>query len=138
MKNIAAFLLITFLAGASCKKNPITPAQEDLIIQILTDGLWSVTLLTVNTTDYTPDFAGYRFKFHENKSVDATYNGAFVKTGTWDASATTMTTSSNFTGATHPLNLVNGTWNITRSGSRFVEATQTIGTDVKSLKMYRE
>jgi len=70
--------------------------------------------------------------------VDASFNGTVVKSGTWDASTSTMTTSSNFTGATHPLNLVNGNWNITRSGSRFVEATQTIGTDVKNLKMYRE
>lgn len=138
MKKLLIFLLASTLLGANCKKPVITPAQQDLLIQIMTDGLWSVTLLTVNSTDYTADFAGYRFKFYENKSVDATFNGNFVKTGTWDASTSTQTTSSNFVGATHPLNLVNGTWSITRSGSRFVEATQTVGTDVKSLKMYRE
>lgn len=138
MKKLLIVLLGSALLGANCKKPVITPAQEDLLIQIMTDGLWSVTLLSVNSTDYTPEFAGYRFKFYENKSVDATFNGSLVKTGTWDASTATMTTSSNFVGATHPLSLVNGSWNITRSGSRFVEATQTVGTDVKSLKMYRE
>ncbi len=137
MKKIAAFLLIIMLAGTSCKKKVIEQ-QKDLIIQLLTEGLWSVTLLTVNTSDYTADFAGYRFKFFEDKSVNATFNGTLVKTGTWDASATTMTTSSNFIGATQPLILVNGNWQITRSGSRFVEATQTNGSEVKSLKMYRE
>lgn len=138
MKKIAAFLLIIILTGASCNKKKIIEEHKDLVIQLLTDGLWSVTLLTVNSTDYTADFAGYRFKFFEDKSVNATFNGTFVKTGTWDASATTMTTSSNFVGATQPLSLVNGNWQINRSGSRFVEATQTNGSEVKSLKMYRE
>jgi hypothetical protein len=138
MKKIAAFVLITLLTAASCSKKKVEEVQKDLLIQIMTDGLWSVTLLTVNTTDYTAAFAGYRFKFYENKNVDATFNGVFERTGTWDASSATMTTSSNFVGATHPIILVNGSWNITRSGSRFVEATQTNGTEVKSLKMYRE
>ena len=138
MKKIVAFLLLTTLVGASCKKEKIIEEQKDLIFQILTDGFWSVTLLTVNTTDNTPDFAGYRFKFKEDKSVDASFNTIFVKTGTWDASTTTMTTTSNFVGATQPLSLLNGTWKIDRSGSRFVEATQTNGTEVKKLKMYRE
>lgn len=138
MKKITAFLLMIMLIGASCKKEKIIEEQKDLIIQILTDGLWSVTLLTVNTTDYTAEFGGYRFKFYENKSVDASFNTAFVKSGTWDASTTTMTTSSNFVGATQPLSLVNGTWKIDRSGSRFIEATQTNGTEVKKIKMYRE
>jgi len=43
MKKIAAIALITLLAGANCKKEP-TPAQQDLLSQILTDGLWSVPL----------------------------------------------------------------------------------------------
>ena len=138
MKKITAFLLLITLIGASCKKEKIIEAQKDLIFQILTDGLWSVTLLTVNTTDYTTDFGGYRFKFYDNKSVDASFNTVFVKSGTWDASTTDMTTTSNFVGATQPLSLLNGTWKIDRSGSRFVEATQTNGTEVKKLKMYRE
>lgn len=138
MKKIAAVILISTLMGASCKKKIVEDVQKDLIIQILTDGHWSITLLTVNTTNYTPDFAGYRFKFYENKNVDATFNTVLVQTGTWDASAATMTTSSNFVGATHPLTLINGSWNIDASSSRIVEATQTIGTDVKKLKMYRE
>ncbi len=138
MKKITAFLLLITLIGASCKKEKIIEAQKDLIFQILTDGFWSVTLLTVNTTDHTTEFAGYRFKFYDNKSVDASFNTIFVKSGTWDASTADMTTTSNFAGATQPLSLLNGTWKIDRSGSRFVEATQTNGTEVKKLKMYRE
>ena len=137
MKKLAVFILASMLIGSSCKKK-IVEQQKDLLVQIMTDGLWSVTLMTVNTTDYTADFAGYRFKFYENKSVDASFNGSFVKAGTWDANASTMTTSSNFVGASHPIMLVNGNWNITRSGSRFVEATQTNGTEVKNMKLYRE
>lgn len=138
MKKVAVFVFASMLLSASCSKKKVEEVKADLLIQILTDGLWSVTLLTVNTTDYTSAFAGYRFKFYENKNVDATFNGVLERTGTWDASSATLTTSSNFVGASHPLVLVNGSWNITRSGSRFVEATQTIGTDVKNLKLYRE
>ncbi len=138
MKKVAIFIFASILLSASCSKKKVEEVKEDLLIQILTDGQWSVTLLTVNTTDYTPAFAGYRFKFYENKNVDATNNGVFEKTGTWDASSASMTTSSNFPGSPNPLALLNGTWNISSASSRIVQATQTVGTDVKSVKLYRE
>ena len=138
MKKVVVFVLASILLSASCSKKKIEEVKEDLLIQILTDGHWAVTLLTVNTTDYTSAFAGYRFKFHENKNVDATFNGVFERTGTWDASSTSMTTSSNFAGAPHPLVLLNGTWNVTQGSSRIVKATQTNGTEVKTVNLYRE
>ncbi|MEO7983058.1 MAG: hypothetical protein ABI688_03145 [Bacteroidota bacterium] len=139
MKKIAIVALLSLMMGANCKKNPIiTPQQQDLLVQIMTDGLWSVTLLNNNGTDMTQDFAGYRFKFYENKTVDATFNGSFVKQGVWDGSAATMTTSTNFTNASHPLIQLNGSWHVDHSGSRFVEATQTVGSVTKNLKLYKE
>ncbi|MCY7310875.1 MAG: hypothetical protein SGI96_09930 [Bacteroidota bacterium] len=138
MKKVAIFIFASILLSASCSKKKVEEVKADLLIQILTDGQWSVTLLTANTTDYTPAFAGHRFKFYENRTVDATNNGILEKTGTWDASSTSMTTSSNFVGATHPLILLNGTWNITQSSSRIVKATQTNGTEVKTVNLYRE
>ena len=138
MKKVAIFIFASILLSASCSKKKVEEVKADLLIQILTDGQWTVTLLTVNTTDHTPAFAGHRFKFYENRTVDATNNGILEKTGTWDASSTSMTTSSNFVGATHPLILLNGTWNITQSSSRIVKATQTNGTEVKTVNLYRE
>lgn len=138
MKKVTFFIFASILLAASCGKEKVEEVKEDLLIQILTDGQWAVTLLTVNTTDNTPAFAGYRFKFYENRNVDATFNGTFERTGIWDASSTSMTTSSNFSGAPNPLALLNGTWNITSATSRIVQATQTVGADVKSVKLYRE
>lgn len=138
MKKIGFIVLASLFLSASCGKEKQEEIKADLLIQIMTAGLWSVTHLSVNTTDHTQAFAGYRFKFYENKNVDATFSGVLEKTGTWDASSATMTTSANFVGASHPLVLVNGNWSIIRSSSRIVEASQTIGTEVKTLKMYRE
>ena len=132
---IMAGSLLLLLTG--CKK-AIENAQDDLVIRAMTDGEWIISSFTVNSTPITPDFSVYKFKYYSNRTVDAINNGSVEKTGTWDASSATMTTSSNFVGASHPLVLVNGSWSITRSGSRFVEATQTIGSEVKSLKLYRE
>ena len=62
-------------------------------------------------------------------------NGTVEKTGTWDGNASTMTTSANFTGATYPLDLINGNWNITKNSWTYVEATQNIGVNTKFMRL---
>ena len=138
MKKIAIFFF--FAAIVSCKKNTTdaTPAQQDLVVKAMTDGKWAITIFTLNGTTITPDFYGYRFKYYENKTVDAIYNGTVQNTGTWDGSASTMTTSANFPGAAYPLTLINGNWRIDRSSWTYVEASQTIGSDTKTMKLVKE
>ena len=135
MKKYIAFIFIILLAG--CKKT-IDNVQEDLVIKAMTDGRWIVTNFTLNATNITVDFATYKFKYYSNKTVDATKNGTLEKTGTWDGNAATMTTSANFAGAVYPLSLINGSWQIVRNGWTYVEATQTIGSDTKTMRLDKE
>ena len=136
MRKLILFIALTTLL-VSCKKT-VQNIQQDLVVLAMTDGRWVVTTLTLNGNNITTDFANYRFKYYSNKTVDAINNGTIEKTGTWDGNAATMTTSANFTGAVYPLNLINGSWNITRNGWTFVEATQTIGSDSKTMKLVKE
>jgi len=130
---LLALLLIGFL---SCRKT-VQNIQEDLVIQAMTSGQWAVTRFTLNGTDITPEFAGYRFKYFSNRTVDALVNGNVQATGNWDGNAANMTTWANFPSATHPLVLINGTWNIDRSSWTYVEATQT-GSDTKTMRLEKQ
>ncbi len=136
MKKIVAFIFM--VAFVSCKKTITDPIQEDLVIKAMTDGKWAVTIFTLNGSDITTDFSSYRFKYYSNKTVDAINGGTVEKTGNWDGNSASMTTWANFTGAVYPLHLINGTWQITRNSWTYVEATQTTGTDVKTMKLVKE
>ncbi len=137
MKIIAVFICATILMAANCKKNPpIIP--EDLVIKTLTDGEWSVTDFKLNGTNLTADFAGRRFKYYANKTIEAKFNGNVTNTGTWDGSQNTMTSTVNFPGAVNPVALVTGTWTFVPTSSRVVDASQNVGGDVKTMRLYRE
>lgn len=136
MKKPALFIALTIMLF-SCKKT-VEQKKEDLVILAMTDGKWAVTIFTLNGTTITPDFANYRFKYYSNKTVDAINSGTVEKTGTWDGNSATMTTSASFTGAAYPLNLINGNWHIDRNSWTFVEASQTIGSDTKTMKLVKE
>lgn len=127
-----AFSLLLLLSG--CKKT-IENAQEDLVIRAMTDGEWVINGFTVQGNNITADFSGYKFKYYSNRTVDAIKNGAVEKTGTWEGNASTMIISANFPAAIHPLNLINGSWLVTRNGWTYVEATQTVGSEVKTLRL---
>lgn len=136
MKKLAFILgLVMLLAG--CKKT-VEQIQQDLVIQAMTDGQWAITIFTVNGTNITTDFTNYRFKYYSNRTVDAINSGTVEKTGTWDGNATTMTTSANFTAAAYPLTLINGNWLITRNSWTYVEATQTSGADIKTMRLEKQ
>ena len=133
MKKLFPVLcIIIFFSG--CKK-AIQNAQQDLVIKAMTDGQWAVTSFTQNGSDVTTDFTGYKFQYYSNKTVDAIKNGTVEKTGTWDGEASTMTTSANFINATTPLSLINGSWHITNNSWTFVVATQTTGSETKTMRL---
>ena len=136
MKKLFLTLLIPLLF-ISCKKT-IQQIQQDLVLKAMTDGEWAITRFTQNGNDITSDFTGYRFKYYENKTVDAKLNGLVQKTGNWDGSASTMTTWANFDNATHPLVLINGSWHIDRNSWIYVEATQTNGSEVKTMRLDKQ
>ena len=136
MKKISSLLLIALLF-MGCKKQ-VQEIQQDLVILAMTSGQWKMTSFSLNGTDRTPDFATYRFKYNSNYTVDAIRNGTVERSGTWNGSASTMTIAANFPGATTPIDLINGNWNITRNGWTYVEATQTQNGDNKSLRLDKE
>lgn len=135
MKKIVFFILIIMLSG--CEKTKQN-AQEDLVIKAMTDGRWLVTSFTLNGSPITSAFTNYKFRYYSNKTVDAINNGTVEKTGTWDGSASTMTTSANFIAAAYPLALINGSWHIDRNSWTYVEASQTVGSETKTMRLDKE
>ena len=136
MKKITAYIFICVLL-AGCKK-AIENAQEDLIVKAMTDGQWVITSFTHNGANITSDFSAYKFQYYSNKTVDAILNGVKERSGNWDGNASAMTTWADFPGSPNPISLINGTWNITKSGWTYVEATQTNGTEVKTLRLDKQ
>lgn len=133
MKKIVSILIITILFSG-CKKT-IENIQEDLVLKAMTDGQWKITNFISNGTTITSDFSTYKFQYHSNKNVDAIKNGVIEITGVWDGNATAMTTFANFNTTAYPMQLINGTWNITKNSWTYVEATQNIGSNTKFLRL---
>lgn len=126
------------LSGCDCKPTIPPKAAEDFLVTIMIDGEWSITNFTESATNYTQDYAGWRFKFYENKTVEAKLNTTPTYMGTWDGSTSSMTFSANFPGAAIPVSRIIGTWSVTATGSRVVEGTMTVGGITKVMKLYRE
>jgi|SRR5688572_25260108 hypothetical protein len=133
MKPIFTICFLLVLS-VSCKK-AVQKVQEDLVIQAMTDGQWAVTSFTEDGNNITASFAGYKFQYYANRTVDAIKNGTVEKTGTWDGDATTMTTWASFTNAGNPLSQVNGAWQILRSGWTYVEAKQIVNGITKIMRL---
>ncbi len=138
MKKFYFILLLISLGFTQCKKT-IENIQEDLVTKAMTDGQWVITKFIYNGTTITADFNGYHFKYYDNpKKVDAVKNGTLELTGNWGGNSADMTTWANFTGSAYPLNLINGTWNITRNSWTYVEATQNSGTETKTMRLDKQ
>ena len=136
MKKLISFItLLIFFTG--CKKT-VENVQQDLVIQAMTDGQWVITNFTLNSANITADFSTYKFKYYSNKTVDAIKNGTTEKTGNWDGNASAMTTWANFPSVNYPLTLINGTWNITNNSWTFVVATQTNGSETKTMRLDKQ
>jgi len=133
MKRIT-IVLLTVVLFAGCKK-AITNAQENIILNAMTDGQWTITSFTTNGTDITSDFSGYKFQYYRNYNVDAIKNGAVEKTGTWSPDAANMNISANFSNVTNPLLLINGVWHITDNSWTYVKATMTVGSETRTLRL---
>ncbi len=74
---------------------------QDAVVNAMVSGQWAVTSFAQNDTDITSSFAGYKFEFYSNMTVDAIDNGTVIQTGTWNGNATAMTTWANFPNAGH-------------------------------------
>ena len=135
MKNVLVICLL-FISFTSCKK-AIDKVKENAVIDIMVTGQWYVAKYLKASTDVTADFSGYKFQFYENRTVNAFKNSVVEKTGTWDGNANDLTITSQFTNATYPLNLLNGTFKWTDSGDNFVVANATINGEYRWLRLQR-
>ncbi len=133
MKKFTIALLL-FVSLASCKKT-LEEKARDIVLDAMTSGIWEITKFTVDGTNITNDFAGYSFQYHKNETVDAIKNGSIQTTGSWSGDAANMRISANFTNVSEPLLLINGQWSITNNSWTFVEASQTVGSQVKTLRL---
>ena len=136
MKRISTIIILLILVSG-CKK-AIENKVQDAVIQAMTNGQWVVTSFTQNSNDITSSFTGYKFQYYSNKTVDAIKNGTVEKTGSWDGSATNMTTWASFTNATSPLSLINGTWLINNNSWTFIAVTQNNGSEVKTMRLDKQ
>jgi PBP1b-binding outer membrane lipoprotein LpoB len=133
MKRLGIIILSVILL-AGCKKIVEQKAQ-DAIMKAMTDGQWKITSFTSSGTDITSDFTNYQFRYYDNYTVDAINNGTVEKTGSWQGDVNTMSITANFTNAVNPLDLLNGTWHITDNSWTYVNATMTVGTEVRTLRL---
>ena len=136
MKKLTLIILGAILL-TGCKKLVEQKAQ-DAILKAMTDGQWVITKFTSNGTDLTSDFSSYKFQYFDNYTVNAIKNGTVDKTGTWQGDVNTMSISANFANAVNPLLLLNGTWHITDNGWTYVDATMTVGSEVRTLKLDKQ
>lgn len=132
--KIILLLVLSLFSLASCKKT-VENAQRDAVVEIMVSGQWTVTKYMKGDSTITPQFAPYKFQFHDNGSVDATKNGVVEKTGTWKGDATLLTITSSFPGAGYPLPLLNGTFQISKTGLSFVEARMTVNGELHLLRL---
>jgi hypothetical protein len=128
-KVFTLFLLLFFF---SCNKEEIA---RNAVLDAMTSGYWKVVSFKNGAADVTSDFSSYKFQFKENLTVDAINNTTVEKTGSWNADTNAKTITSSFTNAGNPLILLNGTWQITNSDWTFVEASQTVNGELRTLRM---
>jgi hypothetical protein len=134
-RTLSLAVIMVFLGG--CEK-AIEKEAEDLVLQAMTTGQWKISNFVHNGNNITADFANYRFKYYKNKTVDAINNGTVEQTGQWDGNATAQTTWANFNNAAHPIILINGTWNIVNNSWTYVNATQNVGGETKTMRLDKE
>ena len=135
MKPLLIILSLICLAG--CKKT-IEKKAENAIMKAMTDGQWVITSFISDGSNITTDFSTYRFQYFSNYTVNAIKSGTVEATGNWDGDASAMNIIANFPNVTDPLLLLNGTWHITDNSWTYVEATQTNGTEVKTLRLDKQ
>jgi hypothetical protein len=130
-------IILSFVLLAGCKKL-IEKKAENAIMKAMTDGQWVITSFISNDSNITNDFSPYRFQYFDNYTVDAIKNGTVENTGNWDGDVNTMNIMASFPNATNPLLLLNGTWHVTDNSWTYVEATMTVGSTTRSLRLDKQ
>ncbi|MCF8214147.1 MAG: hypothetical protein K9I92_03260 [Chitinophagaceae bacterium] len=132
-----AFILITFASCEKVKQQVQETVAEDLIVSIMTSGRWVVDVFTVAAVDVKPEFSGYEFQFLKDGSVEAIKSTTTVK-GTWKSDKSAMTIQASFPPGNTSLQRLNYTWNITKTGTTFVEASSQQNGVVSTMRLIKK
>ncbi|MGB8194427.1 MAG: hypothetical protein WCF67_21025 [Chitinophagaceae bacterium] len=137
MQKQLVFTALLFLPLLfSCKKT-IDQKKEDLVIAAMTSGRWYVQEYLAGSSNVTTEFDGYEFQFHGNGTVDGIKTST-TTSGTWAGDGSNYTITSNFPGASVPLNRLNGLWKIKDSDWTYVYAYLTVGAEINYLKLRKK
>jgi hypothetical protein len=115
-----SIVVVSFMLFCSCEK-AIENKQQNLLLELMTNGQWHVEIYKEGTVLLTDDFLNYNFQFKDDGSVSGT-NNIITETGTWVADIQNYSITSNFPYAIYPLKKLNGIWKLTDSNVEFVRA----------------
>lgn len=125
---LMGLLVFSFATSLSCKKE-VEAQYDDILKKLIVDGSWVITKFTEDSTDLTPSFNGYIYKFHDNNTMTATYgtgSTASVLSGIWSTNITAQTISAQLAGPVgDTFAKLNGTWKITSSSATVGKFSQT-------------
>jgi len=107
-KHSLLFVLLLFI-GVSCSKEKSSEIKENLILDFMTAGTWTLDFFTASTVSILPEYEGYTFQFYRNGTVDA-FKGNQVITGTWYGNQDEKSITASFPQGTGPLLRFNATW----------------------------
>ncbi|HXB42728.1 MAG TPA: hypothetical protein VNV85_01660 [Puia sp.] len=134
--KILLFATLFAVCFFSCKK-VIQQQEQNAVLNIITSGVWYVQTYTQDSIDITASFSGYVFKFNQNGTVIGTKDSVATP-GTWSASISDRTITSNFPNPPNPLNKLNSVWKITDSGLSYVVANATINDSTENIRLQKQ
>ncbi|HVM88598.1 MAG TPA: hypothetical protein VMT76_10465 [Puia sp.] len=127
---------LVVISLGSCKKL-VQQQEQNAVMNIITNGVWYVTLYNNGGTDITASFSGYVFQFKQDGTVIGTKDSISVA-GTWVPNINNYTITSDFPNASNPLNRLNAVWKITDSSIDYVVANTTINDSTANLKLQKQ
>jgi len=119
-------MILSFATSIGGCKKAIRKAQENFVLEVMTNGTWVVTKMAEGSAVTTSAFDGYEFQFKRDRSVDAIKNGVVMGTGNWDPRESEQSIYSNFSsGSEAVLQKLNGVWQLYSVSFTTVKTRQT-------------
>ena len=115
IKFLSILLFFVLVSATSCKK-AIEAIKEQLVVDAITDGIWTVTKFTETGTNKTSDYTGWEFQYFNNGTSVAKKTGNADVPGNWSGNAADFSFTAGFTTTPPvPLEKLAGTWTVTRA-----------------------
>jgi hypothetical protein len=145
MRIIIALAIATLLLLSSCKKNPVTAIQEDLLQQYFETNIlnrdFTVRLATDGGANLTTQYNGYLFKLVKTTLTDgpmtATKGGA-VYTGTWSCNSDYSKLVITLPNTPAEFGFLNREWRFTKKNVPVMELAPWGSLEPKVLHMERQ